>query len=138
VPRSLLVSELKFKAGRIPGEPDILSEWSSIECLRAIKRKFSSVTATASAKWLPGNLLVSEECEAVLENIIAPLKEYSVDTICLNVPDSTFSNKALRTFLQRDILCHVGVDRIDGKRFSEMYIGETDRLEFASRTDLLQ
>ena len=130
------VSELKFEAGRMAGEPDFLSEWSSIECLRAIKRKFMSLTATASAKWLPADVLVSEKCEAVLEGIIALLKEYAVDTVCLNVPDSTFSDKALRRFLQEDILCHVGVDRIDVKQFSEMYIGETDRLEFASRTDL--
>lgn len=54
------VSELKFEAGRMPGEPDFLSEWSSIERLRAMKRKFASVTMTASAKWLPADVLVSE------------------------------------------------------------------------------
>jgi hypothetical protein len=97
-----------------------------------------SITATASAKWLPADVLVSEKWEAVLERIIALLKEYAVDTVCLNVPDSTFSDKPLRRFLQEEILCHVRVDRIDVKQFSEVYIGETDRLEFASRTDLLQ
>jgi len=131
------VSELKFEAGRMAGEPDFLSEWSSIECLRAIKRKFPLLTTTASAKWLAADVLVSEKCDAVLENIIALLKEYAVGTVCLNVPDSTFSDNALRRFLREDILCHVGVDRIDVKEFSEMYIGETDRLEFASRTDSL-
>lgn len=54
------VFELKFDAGRIPGEPDFLSEWSSIECLRAIKRKFPLLSTTASAKWLPADVLVSE------------------------------------------------------------------------------
>jgi len=131
------VSDLKFDAGRMAGEPDFLSEWSSIECLRAIKRKFPSLTTTASAKWLPANVLVSEKHEALLERIVTLLKEYAVDTVCLNVPDPTFSDKALRTFLQQDILCHVGVDRIDVKQLSEMYIGETDRLEFTSRSDLL-
>jgi hypothetical protein len=131
------VSDLKFDAGRMAGEPDFLSEWSSIECLRAIKRKFPSLTTTASAKWLPANVLVSEKHEALLEGIVTLLKEYAVDTVCLNVPDPTFSDKALRTFLQQDILCHVGVDRIDVKQLSEMYIGETDRLEFTSRSDLL-
>lgn len=130
------VSELKFEAGRMAGEPDFLNEWSSIKCLRTIKRKFPLLTTTASAKWLATDVLVSEKCEAALENIIALLKEYATDTVCLNVPNSTFSDKALRTFLQKDILCHVGVDGIDVKQFSEMYIGETDRLEFASRTEL--
>jgi hypothetical protein len=131
------VSELKFDAGRSPGEPDFLSEWSSIECLRAIKRKFPLLTTTASAKWLPEDVLVSEKYEAFLERIITLLKEYALDTVCLNIPDSTLSDKALRRFLQQDILPHVGIDRIDVGKFSEMYIGETDRLEFASRTDLL-
>jgi len=131
------VSELKFKAGRMTGEPDFLSEWSSIECLRTIKRKFPLLTTTASAKWLPADVLLSDEYESLLESIVMLLKEYAVDTICLNVPDSSFSNKALRWFLRQDILPHVGVDRIDVEKFSEMYIGETGRLEFASRTDLL-
>jgi hypothetical protein len=131
------VSELKFDAGRTLGEPDFVSEWSSIKCLRAIKGKFPLLTTTASAKWLPADVLVSEEYEGLLEGIIKLLKEYALDTVCLNVPDSTFSDKALRKFLQQSILLHVGVDRIDVKQFSEMYIGETDRLELASRTDVL-
>jgi len=36
------VSELKFEAGRMPGEPDFLTEWSSIEVLRTLKAKFPS------------------------------------------------------------------------------------------------
>jgi len=124
-------------AYRMPGEPDFLSEWSSIECLGAIKKKFPSLTTTASAKWLPADVLVSEKYEAVLEDIARLLKDYAVDTVCMNVPDSTFSDKALRTFLQQNILSQVGVDRIDVKQLSEMYIGETDRLEFTSRSDVL-
>ena len=131
------VSELKFDAARTPGEPDVLCEWSSIERLRAIKRTFPSLTTTASAKWLPADVLLSEKYEAALEDVVRLLKEYEVNTVCLNVPDSTFSDKALRTFLQNDILPHVGIDGIDIKQLSEMYIGETDRLEFTSRSDLL-
>jgi hypothetical protein len=131
------VSELKFEAGRVAGEPDFLSEWSSIECLRAIKRKFPLLTTTVSAKWLPADMLLSEKNESLLEQIVTLLKVHAVDTICLNVPDSTFSDKALRRFVRQDILPHVAVDRTDVKQFSELYIGETDRLEFASRTDLL-
>ena len=131
------VFELKFDAGRLPEEPDFLSEWSAIECLRAIKKKIPLLSTTASAKWLPADVLVSEKHEALIESIITLLKEYAVDTVCLNVPDSTFSDKTLRRFLQDDIIPHVGIDRIDVRQFSEMYIGETDRLEFSSQTDLL-
>jgi hypothetical protein len=113
------VFERKFDAGRIPGESDLLSEWSSIECLRAIKRTFPllSTTATASAKWLPADVLISEKYEALLEDVITLLREYALDTVGLNVADSTFPDKALRRFLQQDILPHVGIDRIDVKQF---------------------
>ena len=130
------VSELKFEAGRMPGEPDFLTEWSSIEVLRTLKAKFPSLTTTVSAKWLSADMLVSEKHETLLESVIRLLKEYRIDTVCLNVPDSTFSDKALRTFLRQGILPHVGVDRIDVQQLSETYIGETDRLAFASRSDL--
>jgi hypothetical protein len=131
------ISELKFEVGRLPEEPDFVCEWSSIERLRSIKEKFASLTTTASAKWLPGDALVSPSCHTLLENIIRLLREYAVDTVCLNVPDFTFSDEALQKFLQQDILCHGGVDRADVQRLSEVYIGETDRLEFTSRGDLL-
>jgi hypothetical protein len=131
------VFELKFDAGRTLGEPDFLCEWSPIERLEAIKRKFPLLTTSASAKWLPVDVLVSPKREAVLEGIAKLLEQYHVDTVCLNVPDSTFSNPVLRTLLQHGIIAHVGVDRIDTNQLSEIYIGETDRLEFASRTDLL-
>ena len=131
------VYELKFSDGRSTREPDFLSEWSSIEYLRGMKRKFGSVSTTASAKWLPADVLVSAKHEAMLEGITRLLKDYAVDTVCLNVPDSTFSDKALRGFLRHDILCHIAVDRTDAKQFSEMYIGETDRLDNTSRSDLL-
>jgi len=98
------VSELKFEAGRMPGEPDFLSEWPSIERLQAMKREFASITTTASAKWLPTGVLVSEKYEGLLEGIVTLLREYAVDTVCLNVSDSTLSDKALRRFLQDDIL----------------------------------
>jgi hypothetical protein len=42
------------------GEPNFFSEWSSIESLRAIKRKFPLLTTTASAKRLPEELLLSQ------------------------------------------------------------------------------
>jgi hypothetical protein len=130
------VSELKFGAGRTQGEPDFLSEWSSMENLRMLKRQFPALTTTASAKWLPADVLVSEEYQALLVRIVQLLKEYGVDTVCLNVPDSTFSDRTLRLFLQENILAHVHVDRVDWRRLSEMYIGETDQLEFTSPGDL--
>jgi len=81
--------------------------------------KFPLLTTTASAKpkWLPADVLRSEKYESLLERMVTLLKEYAVDTICLNVPDSTFSDKALRRFLRQGILPHVGVDRTDVKQF---------------------
>jgi len=127
------VSELKFDAGRMPGEADFLSEWCSIEQLRDLKRRFPSITTTASAKWLAADTLIVEEYESLLDGMVKLLKDYAVDTVCLNVPNETFSDAALRRFLQHGILPHVGVDGIDPRRLSEIYIGETDRLESATR-----
>jgi len=125
-------SELKFDAGRADGEPDFVTEWSSIATLRELKRKFPSVTTTASAKWLPADALTSNKHD-LLARIVSLLKQNQVDTICLNVPDRTFSDRALALFLREGILAHVGVDHADLTRLSQPYIGETDSLEFASR-----
>ena len=130
------VSELKFDASRVQGEPDFLVEWSSLEALRELKRKFPSVTTSASAKWLPADLLLSEKHDALLARIATLLSEHAVDTICLNVPDLTFSDRVLRLFLEVGILAHVGIDQAEPARLSEVYIGETDRLELASEYDL--
>jgi hypothetical protein len=130
------VSELKFDRGRAQGEPDFLSEWSSIENLRALKAKFPSLTTTASAKWLPADVLVTHKYDDLLARVIRLLKKEGVESVCLNVPDSTFSDRVLRLFLENGILAHVGVDRADWKQLSEVYIGETDRLEFTSQGDL--
>jgi len=130
-------SELRFDAGRAGGEPDFVTEWSSIAALRELKRKFPSVTTTASAKWLPADTLASDKHRVLLARIVSLLKENQVDTICLNVPDSTFSDRALALFLREGILAHVGVDHADLTHLSQMYIGETDSLEFASRGPLL-
>jgi len=64
------------------------------------------------------------------------LKENRVDTICLNVPDSTFSDRALMLFLREGILAHVGVDHAGVTRLSQVYIDETDNLKVASRDTL--
>ena len=131
------VSELKFDASRAEGEPDFVTEWSSIATLRELKRKFPSLTTTACAKWLPADTLTSDKYGALLARIVSVLRENLVDTICLNLPDSTFSDRALALFLREGILAHVGVDHADVTRLSKVYIGETDRLEFASRGGLL-
>lgn len=131
------VSELKFDASRAQGEPDFAVEWSSLKNLRELKQKFPSVTTSASAKWLPADVLLSEKYDALLVRIATLLKEHTVDTICLNVPDSTFSDRVLRLFLEGGILAHVGIDHVESARLSEVYIGETDRLERASGYDLL-
>lgn len=130
------VSDLKFDAGRLQGEPDFLSEWSPIQRLRQLKAKFPLITTTASAKWLPADLLASDRYHALLRRIANLLNENQVDTVCLNVPDSTFSNESLRRFLREGIISHVAIDYVDVTRLSEVYIGETDRLELTSRGDL--
>ena len=131
------VSELKFDAGRGQAEPDFLVEWSSLENLRALKQKFPSVTISASAKSPPSDVLLSEEYDALLDRIATLLKEHAVDTVCLNVPDSTFSDRVLRLFLKDGILAHMGIDHGGAVRLSEVYVGETDRLELASEYDLV-
>jgi hypothetical protein len=130
------VSELKFDASRSQGEPDFFVEWSSFENLQALKQKFPFVTTSASAKWLPADVLLSEEYDALLDRIATLLRKHAVDTVCLNVPDSTFSDRVLRLFLKDGILVHVGIDHVDPARLSEVYLGETDRLELASEYDL--
>jgi hypothetical protein len=131
------VSELKFDAGRADGEPDFVTEWSSIETLRELKREFPSITTTASAKWLPADVLTSDKYDILLAWIMRLLKENRVDTICLNVPNPTFSDRALALFLREGILAHVGVDNAEVAGLSQVYIGETDTLEFASSSALL-
>jgi hypothetical protein len=128
--------ELKFDAGRADGEPDFVSEWSSIATLRELKRKFPSVTTTASAKWLPPEALTSDKHD-LLAPIVSLLKQNQVDTICLNVPDATFSDTVLGLFVREGILAHVGIDHADWTRLSQLYIGETDSLECTSRGALL-
>ena len=98
-----------------------------------MKRKFPSITTTACAKWLPADVLTSDKHGVLLARIARLLKDNRVDTICLNVPDSTFSDRTLMLFLREGILAHVGVDHADLTRLSQLYIGETDNLKFASR-----
>lgn len=128
------VSELKFNYSRKDGEPDYLTEWSPIEKLRSFKNKFPSVTTTASAKWLPDDLLIPEKYKDLLQNIRQTLKNNSVDTVCLNIPNETFSNESLKYFLAENIIPHIGIDNIDKAKLSEIYIGETDNLKFASKS----
>jgi hypothetical protein len=127
------VNELKFDDSRMQGEPDILSEWSSLEILQSLKERFPSVTTTASAGWLPNDTLLSPQHELLLLRIKDLLKHHSVDTVCLNVPDRTFSDRSLRYFLDQGIIPHVNVDYVDSKELSELYIGETNLLESASQ-----
>jgi hypothetical protein len=127
------VEELKFDHSRMQGEPDILTEWSSVKTLQSLKDRFPSVTTTASAQWLPNDTLLSPRHESLLLQIKELLKDHHVDTVCLNVPDQTFSDRSLRHFLEQGIIPHVNIDYMDSKELSEVYIGETDRLECTSQ-----
>jgi len=123
----------EFCFGYDRNSPDFISEWSPIEKLRLLKSKFPSVTTTASAKWLPKDLLLSNQYEELLQNIRLTLKDNHVDTICLNIPDKTISDKSLQYFLEENIIPHVGIDNIDTAQLSQVYIGETDDLRLASK-----
>jgi hypothetical protein len=131
------VSELRFNASRGQGEPDFLTEWSPMKTLGALKARFPSLTMTASAKWLPADVLVTDEHDALLRQIVKVLRENQVDTVCLNVADSTFSDRSLKLFLKEGILAHVNIDCVDVTKLSEIYVGESDRLELTSAGDFL-
>ena len=130
-------AELRFEFSRRQGEPDFLTEWLPIKTLREIKTKFPSVTTTASAKWLPHDLLVTHGHDSLLLRIRNLLGDNEVDTVCLNVPDDTFSDDALGYFLEEGIIPHVGIDYADPAKLSALYIGESDRLECTSQGDWL-
>ncbi len=126
-------NELEFDFSRKAGEPDYLTEWQPIEKLRLLKNKFLEISTCVSCKWLPDDLLVSDKYEVLLKKIRQILKNNRIDTLCLNVPNETFSDKWLKFFLQENIILHVGIDDIDTSKLSELYIGETDHLERASK-----
>lgn len=131
-------SELRFDYN-FGNEPDYLTEWSPIEKLRLIKKEFPLATTTASAKWLPNDLLISDQYDGLLEYIRLTLKNSDVDTICLNVPNETFSDRSLLYFLEENIIPHVGIDNIDTTRLSQIFIGETDDLSLASsKADIME
>jgi hypothetical protein len=82
-------------------------------------------------------VLLSAQYEKLLSDIRKVLKDNRVDTVCLNVPDDTTSDKVLNFFLAEKILLHVGIDKIDVSRLSKLYVGETDNLAAASDSKLL-
>ncbi len=128
-------AELKFDYDH--NDYDYLTEWSPIKNLDSIKDKFTSATTTASCKFLPNDVLLSAQYEKLLSDIREILKGNRVDTICLNVPDDTMSDKVLKFFLAEKILPHVGIDKIDTSRLSKLYVGETDNLAAAFDSKLL-
>lgn len=131
------ISELKFDYSRKNGEPDFLTEWSPIEKLRLFKGKFPAVSTSASCKWLPNDLLLSDRYKNLLQDIRQILKDNKVDTLCLNIPNETFSDNSLQFFLTENIIPHIGIDNIDTTKLSEIYIGETENLRLASKSTIL-
>lgn len=127
----------EFKFDYDHNDLDYLTEWSPIEKLKLIKDKFHSATTTASCKFLPNEILLSAQYEELLSSIRKILKDNDVDTVCLNVPDQTMSDKILQFFLAEKIIPHVGIDKIDVSKLSKIYVGETDHLMIASNCRLL-
>src|SRR3989344_222051 len=117
-------AELKFDYEH--NDHDYLTEWSPIKKLTEIKNKFPLATTTASCKFLPNNLLLSPQYEKVLSDIRKILEDNHIDTVCLNVPDNTMSDKVLEFFLNEKILPHVGIDNTNISKLSKIYVGETD------------
>ncbi|MBU3965442.1 hypothetical protein KKG29_02995 [Patescibacteria group bacterium] len=129
-------TELKFDYEH--NDHDYLTEWSPIKKITEIKSKFPFATITASCKFLPNDLLLSAQYEKLLSNIRKTLKDNGIDTVCLNVPDNTMSDKILEFFLKEKILTHVGIDNVDISKLSKIYVGETDNLPVASDCKLIE
>lgn len=127
------ISDFQFPFER-DDELDVSCEWSPGEQLINLKNKLPGLTTTASARGLPRDLLSSGEHSHLLRKIKKTLIEYKIDTVCLNVPDNTFSDAALVYFLEDRIIPHVMIDSIDTSRLTQIYIGETDLLSSASRS----
>jgi hypothetical protein len=128
-------SELKF--GHQNSSQDYITEWSPIRKLAEMRSRFPLVTISASCKFLPNDLLLSSQYHEVLAKIREILKNNQIDTVCLNVPDTTMSDGIIDFFLKENIIPHIGIDRIDISRLSKLFIGETDTLERASNSKVL-
>jgi hypothetical protein len=127
------VSEFRFGQSRGDGEPDFRTEWSPIARLAELKRKYPSITTTAGAKWTPPDLL-SERYKSLVAFIREMLQEHQVDAVCF-MPEPIVTNEWLRYFLERDILLQIGIDRTDRSNLKEVFVGETDHLAMASRSN---
>ena len=128
-------TELKFNYEH--NDHDYITEWSPIKKLAEIKNKFPTATTTASCKFLPSDLLLFPKYNEMLTKIRKILKDNQIDTVCLNVPDNTISDRILDFFLVEKIIPHVGIDNIDTSKLSKLYVGETDNLESASSSKSL-
>lgn len=131
----IYAKELKFNYDIY--DHDYPSEWHSIDKLFQLKEKFPTVTTTASAKYLPKDLLKSTKHQNLLRRIREVLKDNKVDTVCLNVPDETMSDNILDFFLKDHIIPHVNIDGIDVLNLTSLYVGETNRLQSATDSEVL-
>ena len=127
------VSEFKFGHSRADDEPDFLTEWVPIVKLLELKSKFPAVTTTACVKWPPNDLLTSTRYQKLVAYIRDIMKKNRIDTVCLSVPDETITDQWLRYFLADNIIPRIGIDRTDATKLMQVYIGETDDLEKASK-----
>lgn len=131
----IYANEMKFDYNFY--DHDYTSEWLPARKLKNLKQKFPNVTTTASAKFLPSDLLINEKHKDLLRKIRSILKENNVDTVCLNVPDETMSDKILEFFLEKEIVPHVNIDGIDTIKLTKIFVGETNILASASNCQLL-
>jgi hypothetical protein len=127
------VSEFKVGHSRADGEPDCLTEWIPIQKLVELKNKFPSVTTTACVKWPPKDLLTSAIYRKLVDYVRDVMKENRIDTVCLSVPEETITDQWLRYFLADNIIPRIVIDRTDATKLTQIYIGETDDLDRASK-----
>jgi hypothetical protein len=125
------VNELKFPY-RDGYDQDYPSEWSPISKLKDIKAKYPNATVTASGKYLPQDITLSDEDRPTLEKVRSILASNNIDTVCLNTNDRAISNETLDFFLAKNIIPHVNIDNIDINSLTSLYVGETDVMEKAS------
>jgi hypothetical protein len=76
------VSEFKFGYSRGELEPDFITEWSPIEKLSKLKKKFPSVTTTACVKWPPRDMLISVKYRKLVDYIRDLMSDNYIEAVC--------------------------------------------------------
>jgi hypothetical protein len=104
-------------------------EYSSISNLKILKARYPDVTTVASCSFLPTDFLTARKYKVLRNKIRSLLIENNVDSLSLNFPYTSYSDKDLNFFLEANILLELKVEDISPLSVSEIYLGETDTLQ---------